>query len=221
MQQTSASIDDIMLKLDGTENKAKLGANAILAVSLAAAKAAALAKGMPLYEHIAEMNGTPGRVLHAGADDEHPQWWRARGQQCRYSGVHDPASGRQELSREALRMGAEIFHSLKKVLKCKGLNTAVGDEGGFAPNLPSNEAALQVIQQAVEKAGYTLGKDVTLALDCASSEFYQDGKYDLAGEGKVFSAEEFADYLDDLAQRYPIVSIEDGMDESDWDGWAI
>jgi enolase len=121
---------------------------------------------------------------------------------------------------EALRVGAEIFHSLKKVLSARGLNTTVGDEGGFAPNLPSNEAALEVIAEAVAKAGYTLGTDVTLALDCASSEFYKNGVYDLAGEGKTFSAPEFADYLAGLATKYPILSIEDGMDESDWAGWA-
>ena len=120
---------------------------------------------------------------------------------------------------DALRMGAEIFHHLKAVLKGRGLNTAVGDEGGFAPNLASNEDALGAIAEAVEKAGYKLGTDVTLALDCASSEFYKDGKYDLAGEGKVFDAEGFADYLAGLTQRYPIISIEDGMDESDWAGW--
>ena len=120
---------------------------------------------------------------------------------------------------EALRMGAEIFHHLKAVLKARGLNTAVGDEGGFAPNLSSNEDALAAIAEAVEKAGYKLGDDVTLALDCASSEFFKDGKYDLEGEGKVFDAAGFADYLAGLTQRYPIISIEDGMDESDWAGW--
>jgi enolase len=121
---------------------------------------------------------------------------------------------------ESLRMGAEVFHHLKKVLVTEGMNTAVGDEGGFAPNLPSNEAALAVIAKAVVNAGYTLGDDITLALDCASSEFYKNGQYDLAGEGRVFDAEGFADYLGSLCDNYPIVSIEDGMDESDWDGWA-
>jgi enolase len=121
---------------------------------------------------------------------------------------------------EALRMGAEVFHHLKKVLVAEGMNTAVGDEGGFAPNLSSNEAALAVIAKAVANAGYTLGEDITLALDCASSEFYKNGQYDLAGEGRVFDAESFADYLCSLCDNYPIVSIEDGMDESDWDGWA-
>jgi enolase len=122
--------------------------------------------------------------------------------------------------KEALRIGAEIFHSLKKVLNEKGLNTAVGDEGGFAPNLKSNEEALTVIIEAVEKAGYVMDKDVTLAMDCAASEFYLDGKYDLKGEGKVFDSEGFGDFLADLSKRYPIISIEDGLDESDWDGWA-
>jgi enolase len=121
---------------------------------------------------------------------------------------------------EALRQGAEIFHSLKKVLVARGLSTSVGDEGGFAPNLPSNEAALEAIAEAVANAGYELGKDITLALDCASSEFYKNGKYVLSGEGKEFDAEGFASYLDELSQKYPIISIEDGMDESDWDGWA-
>jgi enolase len=123
--------------------------------------------------------------------------------------------------KEALRMGAEIFHSLKKVLSARGLNTAVGDEGGFAPNLSSNEEALAVIVEAVEAAGYKMNEDVTLALDCASSEFYTDGKYDLKGEGKVFDSEGFADFLADLSARYPIVSIEDGLDESDWAGWKV
>jgi len=122
---------------------------------------------------------------------------------------------------EALRMGAEIFHNLKKVLSAKGLSTSVGDEGGFAPNLASNADALAVIKEAVENAGYKLGDDVTLALDCAASEFYRDGKYDLKGEGKVFDSEGFADYLADLANQYPIISIEDGLDESDWDGWKV
>lgn len=212
-------LDGIMLELDGTDNKSKLGANAILAVSLAAAKAAALAKGVPLYEHIAEINGTAGQfsmpvpmmnILNGGEHADN----NVDIQEFMIQPV-----GAANFA-EALRMGAEIFHSLKKVLKGQGLSTSVGDEGGFAPNLPSNEAALTVIREAVEAAGYKLGTDVTLALDCASSEFYKDGKYDLAGEGKVFDAEGFADYLADLAKRHPIVSIEDGMDESDWDGWA-
>jgi enolase len=213
-------LDKIMLDLDGTENKANLGANAILAVSLAAAKAAAISLGKPLYAHIADINGTSGKfsmpvpmmnILNGG---EH-----ADNNVDIQEFMVQPVSAKS--FSEALRVGAEIFHSLKKVLKAQGLNTAVGDEGGFAPNLPSNEAALAVIQEAVEKAGYKLGTDVTLALDCASSEFYKDGQYQLSGEGKSFDSEGFADYLAGLCERYPIVSIEDGMDESDWDGWKV
>lgn len=213
-------IDRIMIELDGTENKANLGANAILAVSLATAKAAAIEKGIPLYAHIAEINGTPGQysmpvpmmnILNGGEHADN----NVDIQEFMIQPVAAPTFA------EALRVGAEIFHSLKKVLHDRGLSTAVGDEGGFAPDLPSNEAALEVIAEAVANAGYTLGQDVTLALDCASSEFFKNGQYDLSGEGKVFSSEGFADYLAGLTQRYPIVSIEDGMDESDWNGWAI
>jgi len=213
------ALDDKMLALDGTENKAKLGANAILAVSLAAAKAAATEKGIPLYAHIAEINGTAGQfsmpvpmmnILNGGEHaDNNVDIQEFMVQPVSFDNFGD-----------ALRCGAEIFHALKAVLKARGLNTAVGDEGGFAPNLGSNEEALVVIKEAIDKAGYKLGTDVTLALDCASSEFYKDGKYDLAGEGKVFDAEGFGDYLAQLCENYPIVSIEDGMDESDWDGWA-
>ncbi|MCG8517021.1 MAG: phosphopyruvate hydratase [Pseudomonadales bacterium] len=213
-------LDNIMLELDGTENKAKLGANAILAVSLAAAKAAAASLGKPLYEHIADINGTSGQfsmpvpmmnILNGG---EH-----ADNNVDIQEFMVQPVAAKSFA--EALRIGAEIFHSLKKVLKAQGLNTAVGDEGGFAPNLPSNEAALAAIQEAVENAGYELGKDVTLALDCASSEFFKDGQYQLSGEGKSFDSAGFADYLAGLCERFPIVSIEDGMDESDWDGWKV
>ncbi|PPK51556.1 phosphopyruvate hydratase [Marinobacter persicus] len=214
------SLDQIMIDLDGTDNKANLGANAILAVSLAAAKAAADSLGKPLYEHIADVNGTSGKfsmpvpmmnILNGG---EH-----ADNNVDIQEFMVQPVAVKSFA--EALRVGAEIFHSLKKVLKAQGLNTAVGDEGGFAPNLPSNEAALAAIKQAVEDAGYELGKDVTLALDCASSEFYKDGQYQLSGEGKSFDSEGFADYLSGLCDRFPIVSIEDGMDESDWDGWKV
>jgi len=213
------ALDKIMIDADGTENKSKFGANAILAVSLAAAKAAAIDKGIPLYQHIAEVNGTAGKysmpvpmmnILNGG---EH-----ADNNVDIQEFMIQPVSAKT--FSEALRTGAEIFHALKKVLNEKGLSTAVGDEGGFAPNLPSNEEALQVIGQAVANAGYKLGEDVTLALDCAASEFYKEGKYDLSGEGKVFNAEEFSDYLADLSAKYPIISIEDGLDESDWDGWA-
>lgn len=213
-------IDGIMIDLDGTENKEKLGANAILAVSLANAKAAAQDKGQELFEHIAELNGTPGKfsmpvpmmnIINGGEHADN----NVDIQEFMVQPVGAPNF------KEALRMGAEIFHSLKKVLSARGLNTAVGDEGGFAPNLSSNEEALAVIVEAVEAAGYKMNEDVTLALDCASSEFYTDGKYDLKGEGKVFDSEGFADFLADLSARYPIVSIEDGLDESDWAGWKV
>lgn len=212
------AIDNAMLELDGTDNKKNLGANAILAVSLANAKAAATARGRPLYKHMAEINGAAGRfsmpvpmmnILNGG---EH-----ADNNVDIQEFMIQPVAA--STFREALRCGAEVFHSLKKVLNSKGLNTGVGDEGGFAPDLPSNEAALEAIREAVEGAGYTLGKDVTLALDCASSEFYSDGVYDLKGEGKQYNAAEFSDYLAGLCDRFPIVSIEDGMDEGDWDGW--
>jgi len=212
------ALDSKMLELDGTDNKAKLGANAILAVSLANAKAAAQAKGIELYEHIAELNGTAGQfsmplpmmnIINGGEHADN----NVDIQEFMVQPVGFTSFG------EGLRAGAEIFHNLKKVLQAKGLNTAVGDEGGFAPDLASNADALAVIKEAVANAGFELGKDITLALDCASSEFYKDGKYDLSGEGKVFSPEEFSDYLAELCDQYPIISIEDGQDESDWDGW--
>ena len=217
--QAQQDVDNLMLDLDGTENKEKLGANAILAVSLAVAKAAAADKGVALYEHIAELNGTAGEysmpvpmmnIINGG---EH-----ADNNVDIQEFMVQPVGAKS--FKEALRMGAEIFHSLKKVLSAKGLSTAVGDEGGFAPNLSSNAEALAVIVEAVEKAGYKMNDDVTLALDCASSEFYKDGKYVLSGEDKSFDADGFVDYLADLTEQYPIVSVEDGMDESDWDGWA-
>ena len=211
-------LDQMMIDADGTDNKAVLGANAILAVSLAAAKAAAEDKKMPLYAHIAELNNTPGvysmpvpmmNIINGG---EH-----ADNNVDIQEFMVQPVSAKT--FSEALQVGAEIFHSLKKVLSRKGLNTAVGDEGGFAPNLSSNAEALAVIQEATEAAGYELGSDVTLALDCAASEFYRDGQYDLSGEGKVYSAQGFSDFLAELCDQYPIISIEDGQDESDWDGW--
>ncbi len=212
-------LDQLMIDADATDNKAKFGANAILAVSLAAAKAAAQCKKIPLYQHIAEINGTalkytmPVPMMNIINGGEHADN-NVDIQEFMIIPVSAPSFS------EALRQGAEIFHSLKKVLSARGLNTAVGDEGGFAPDLPSNEAAIEIIAEAVSNAGYTLGEDVMLALDCAASEFYRDGQYHLSGEGKVYSANEFVDYLADLADRYPIVSIEDGMDESDWEGWA-
>nr|WP_324259383.1 phosphopyruvate hydratase [Cellvibrio fontiphilus] len=213
------AIDNAMIKADGTDFKTVLGANAILAVSLANAKAAAISKKVPLYAHIADLNGTSGKysmpvpmmnIINGG---EH-----ADNNVDIQEFMVQPVGAKTFA--EALRMGAEIFHNLKKILHDKGLSTSVGDEGGFAPNLPSNEDALKVIAEAVEKAGYKLGDNVTLALDCASTEFYKDGKYDLAGEGRVFTTNEFSDYLADLAAKYPIISIEDGKDESDWAGWA-
>ncbi|ABA72864.1 MULTISPECIES: phosphopyruvate hydratase [Pseudomonas] len=214
------ALDQAMIKLDGTENKATLGANAILAVSLAAAKAAAQDQDLPLYAHIANLNGTPGvysmpvpmmNIINGGEHADN----NVDIQEFMVQPV-----GAKSFS-EGLRMGTEIFHHLKAVLKARGLSTAVGDEGGFAPNLASNEDALKVISEAVANAGYKLGTDVTLALDCAASEFFEDGKYNLSGEGQVFTAEGFADYLKGLTERYPIISIEDGLDESDWAGWKI
>lgn len=212
-------IDQLMIALDGTENKENLGANAILAVSLATAKAAAMDKKIPLYQHISELNNSPGQYSMPV-----PMMNIINGGEHADNNVDIQEFMIQPVGaanfKEALRMGAEIFHNLKKVLSDKGLSTAVGDEGGFAPNLSSNEEALSVIVTAVEAAGYQMDKDITLALDCAASEFYVDGKYDLKGEGTVFDSEGFGDYLASLAEKYPIISIEDGLDESDWDGWA-
>lgn len=213
------AIDRIMIELDGTENKSTFGANAILAVSLANAKAAAISKKVPLYAHIADLNGTSGvysmpvpmmNIINGGEHADN----NVDIQEFMIQPVGAPNF------REALRYGAEIFHALKKVLSDRGLSTAVGDEGGFAPNLSSNAEALAVIKEAVANAGYELGKDITLAMDCAASEFYEDGQYNLKGEGKVFSSEGFSDYLAELCDQYPIVSIEDGLNESDWEGFA-
>ncbi|MER2491980.1 phosphopyruvate hydratase [Catenovulum sediminis] len=215
-----AEIDKVMIDLDGTENKDKLGANAILAVSLAVAKAAAAEKGVALYEHIADLNGTSGQfsmplpmmnIINGG---EH-----ADNNVDIQEFMIQPVGAKT--FKQAIQMGAEIFHNLKKVLAAKGYNTAVGDEGGFAPDLKSNAEALSVIVEAVEKAGYKMNEEVTLALDCAASEFYKDGQYNLKGDGRTFNSAEFGDYLADLTAQYPIVSIEDGLDESDWDGWKL
>ena len=215
-----SAIDAKMLELDGTENKENLGANAILAVSLAVAKATAIDKGIELYEYIAELYGQPGtfsmplpmmNIMNGG---EH-----ADNNVDIQEFMVQPVGAKS--FREGLRCGAEVFHALKKVLSSKGLATSVGDEGGFAPNLGSNAEALADIKTAVAAAGYTLGTDVTLALDCAASEFYKDGKYVLAGENKSFDAEGFVTFLEDLTKQYPIVSIEDGLDESDWAGWKV
>lgn len=214
------AIDRAMLELDGTDNKAVLGANAMLGVSLAAAHAAAAASGVKLYEHLAKLDETAGRysmpvpmmnILNGGEHADNNV--DIQEFMIQPVGVNSFA--------EALRAGAEIFHALKAVLKEEGLATAVGDEGGFAPNLASNRAALESIVVAIEKAGYTPGKDIYLALDCAASEFYHDGRYVLSGEGREFSSEEFVGYLEGLVSEFPILSIEDGLDESDWDGWAL
>lgn len=213
------AIDQAMIDADGTDNKAKFGANAILAVSLATAKAAASDAGIELYEHIANLNGTPGQysmpvpMMNIVNGGEH-----ADNNVDIQEFMVQPVGA--ESFAEALRCGAEIFHALKAVLSEKNLSTAVGDEGGFAPDLASNAEALAFIGEAVSKAGYSLGDDVTLALDCASSEFYKEGQYVLSGESRSFDAEGFADYLAELCEQYPIISVEDGMDESDWDGWA-
>jgi len=207
-------LDQIMLDLDGTENKEGLGANAILAVSLAAAKAAATENKKPLYQQIGTGSLLPVPMMNIINGGEHAD------NNVDIQEFMILPVGVASFS-EALRCGAEIFHTLKSVLNAKGLNTAVGDEGGFAPDLGSNEEALQAIAEAVEKAGYKLGEEVFLGLDVASSEFYVDGKYELASEGKSLTSDEFACYLEDWVNRYPIISIEDGMDEGDWDGWKI
>ena len=212
-------LDAAMIAADGTDNKAKFGANAILAASLAVARAAAQARGVPLYQHIASINGTANlsmpvpmmNILNGGEHADN----NIDIQEFMIVPVAAPTFA------EALRAGSEIFHHLKKVLASRGLSTAVGDESGFAPSLASNEAALEVIAQAVAKAGYKLGTDIALAVDCAASEFYRDGIYDLAGEGKQFNNEAFTDYLAALAVNHPIISIEDGLDESDWAGWKL
>jgi len=210
------NIDQIMIDLDGTPNKARLGANAILAVSLAVARAAANSKNLPLYQYLggadaARLPVPMMNVINGGAHAENS----IDMQEFMIMPV-----GAKSIA-EAIRMGAEVFHTLKNVLSAKGLNTAVGDEGGFAPNLESNEAAIEVILEAIANAGYTAGKDIFIALDPASSEFYKDGLYHLDAEDKHLTSEEFVAYLTDWAERYPIVSIEDGMAEDDWKGWAM
>ncbi|MEM6707551.1 MAG: phosphopyruvate hydratase [Pseudomonadota bacterium] len=210
-------IDRTLIDLDGTENKSQFGANALLAVSLAAAKAAAAASATPLYQHINALMGGPAMNLPV------PMMNILNGGEHADNNVDIQEFMIQPVAAasfaDALRCGAEIFHALKKVLGARGLTTAVGDEGGFAPNLTSNAEALAVIAEAVEQAGYRLGEDVTLALDCASSEFYEGGAYCLNGEGKRFDSVGFTGYLAELCDQYPILSIEDGMDESDWEGW--
>lgn len=213
------AIDNRLIELDSTENKDNLGANAMLAVSLATAKAAAISQKIPLHQYIANLRGQtsltmPVPMMNILNGGEH-----ADNTVDIQEFMIEP-TGFSSFS-EALRAGVEIFHSLKSVLKAQGLNTAVGDEGGFAPNLRSNEEAITVILQAIEQTGYKAGKDIHLALDCAASEFYKNGQYILAGEGnKTFDSQGFSDYLVRLTEQYPIISIEDGLDESDWEGWA-
>ncbi|GEN32952.1 MULTISPECIES: phosphopyruvate hydratase [Aneurinibacillus] len=207
-------IDNLLIEMDGTENKGKLGANAILGVSMAVARAAADALGVPLYAYLGGFNAktlpTPMmNILNGGAHADN----NVDIQEFMVMPV-----GAESFA-HALRMGAEVFHNLKAVLKEKGLNTAVGDEGGFAPNLASNEEALQTIIAAIERAGYKPGEDIMLALDVASTEVYKDGKYELAGEGITKTTDEMIDYLEMLVNKYPIISIEDGLAEDDWEGW--
>lgn len=210
------NIDEILLKLDGTDNKSNLGANALLGVSLACAHAAANEKGLPLYRYLAERESYTlpvpmMNILNGGAHADNS----VDVQEFMILPVGVPTFA------EAIRCGAEIFHELRTVLTEKGLATGVGDEGGFAPNLGSNEEALEVIMTAIKRAGYEAGKDVFLGLDIAASEFYKDGQYVLASENKSFTSAEFAAFLEDWVNRYPIITIEDGMDEEDWGGWAI
>ena len=209
-------VDRALIQIDGTENKSKLGANAILGVSMAVARAAAIESDTPLYEYIGGVNAKtlPVPMMnilnggeHADNNVDIQEFMVMPAGACSF--------------KEALRMGTEVFHNLKSVLKSKGYNTAVGDEGGFAPNLNSNEEALQTIMEAIEKAGYVAGKDIFLALDVASSEMYENGKYNFKGEGKIYSSEELVNYYCDLVEKYPIISIEDGLSEDDWDGWKL
>lgn len=209
-------IDRALIQIDGTENKSKLGANAILGVSMAVARAAAIESDTPLYEYIGGVNAKtlPVPMMnilnggeHADNNVDIQEFMVMPAGACSF--------------KEALRMGTEVFHNLKSVLKSKGYNTAVGDEGGFAPNLNSNEEALKTIMEAIENAGYVAGKDIFLALDVASSEMYENGKYNFKGEGKIYSSEELVNYYCDLVEKYPIISIEDGLSEDDWDGWKL
>lgn len=208
------TIDTKMIELDGTDTKERLGANALLAVSLASAHAAANAKNEPLYVYLGTGDYTmPVPMMNIINGGEHADN-SIDLQEFMILPVGAPSF------KEALRYGAEVFHTLKAVLKARGMNTAVGDEGGFAPDLSSNEEAIEVILESITKAGYEPGKDIYLGLDAAASEFYKDSIYTLGSEGKIFNSTEFADYLSDWVDRYPIISIEDGLDESDWEGWA-
>ena len=210
------TIDQIMIELDGTPNKAKLGANAILGVSLAVAKAAANELNQPLYRYVGGVSANTlpvpmMNIVNGGSHSDAPIAF----QEFMVMPV------KAENFTQAIKMGSEIFHNLKKLLHDRGLNTAVGDEGGFAPSFDGTEDALDTIMKAIAKAGYKGGEDVMLALDCAAAEFYKDGIYTLASEGKAFNSSEFTDYLADWVEKYPIITIEDGMAENDWDGWAI
>ncbi len=212
--ENQRALDDCMIALDGSDNKGKLGANALLAISLATAKAEAVSKGLSLFRHLGSSTMMPVpmmNIINGGAHADNS----VDIQEFMILPVGAPNFT------EALRYGAEVFHSLKSVLSGQGLNTAVGDEGGFAPDLASNRAALDTIMTAIEKAGFKAGDDILLGLDAASSEFYKDGVYDLASEGRQFDSAGFTDYLAELADAYPIITIEDGMDESDWDGWRL
>ena len=209
-------IDRALIQIDGTDNKSNLGANAILGVSMAVARAASIESDTPLYEYIGGVNAKtlPVPMMNILNGGEH-----ADNKVDIQEFMVMPAGAVS--FKEALRMGTEVFHNLKTVLKSKGYNTAVGDEGGFAPNLSSNEEALQTIMEAIEKAGYVPGKDIFLALDVASSEMYENGKYNFKGEGKVYTSEELVNYYSNLVNKYPIISIEDGLSEDDWDGWKL
>ena len=211
-----AFLDRTLIDLDGTDNKSRLGANAILAVSMAVARAAAEEAGLPLYRYFGGSGSMqlPVPMMNIVNGGSH-----ANNSLDIQEFMIVPVS--MTSFREAVRCGAEIFHALKKIIHDQGMSTSVGDEGGFAPNFKSNEECLNTILKAIEKAGYKPGEDVLLALDCAASEFYKDGKYDLSGEGLQLTSVEFADYLANLVDKYPIVSIEDGMHEGDWEGWAI
>jgi len=208
------AVDQCMIELDGTDNKGRLGANALLAISLAVAKADAQSQDKSLFRHLGDHTTMPVpmmNIINGGAHADNS----VDIQEFMILPVGAPTFS------EALRYGVEIFHALKSVLRGQGLNTAVGDEGGFAPNLPSNRAALDTIMTAIEEAGFTAGDDILLGLDVASSEFYADGVYELESEGRKFDAAEFSAFLTDLADAYPIITIEDGMDEGDWDGWKL
>ena len=211
-----SGIDNKMIELDGTDNKDRLGANALLAVSLATAQAAAKANNVPLYTQLGGEGPftMPVPMMNIINGGEHAD------NNVDIQEFMILPTGASSMS-EAVRYGAEVFHALKKVLNSKGLNTAVGDEGGFAPDLPSNEAAIEVILEAIEAAGFKAGEDIFIGIDAASSEFYKDGKYELASENKSLTSEEMVDYLADWVEKYPVITIEDGLAEDDWDGWKI